>query len=256
MNQASDIKTAKATAVCETHGEFQQSTHTLFTGLEISTSCPDCLKEKQPEGGQCSESEKRKMESIGARIRGACIPKRFEGKSFDNYIVDCPESAKMLKTCRRYAENFAKVKKEGISLILHGNVGTGKSHLSCAIANKLAHDGYSSHYTTIGKAIGAVKDTYRKGSEQGELEVINGYSKPDLLILDEVGIQYGTDAEKNILFAIINARYEAMKPTIMISNLDMVGLTQYAGERVIDRMKEGGGMTLVFNWGSHRGIGF
>ena len=76
---------------------------------------------------------------------------------------------------------------------------------------------------------------------------------PDLLILDEVGVQFGSDAEKLILFEIINTRYQDMKPTILISNLTLVELGKYIGERVVDRMREGGGAILSFDWDSYRG---
>ena len=41
--------------------------------------------------------------------------------------------------------------------------------------------------------------------------------------------------------------------SIPISNLDIKGLVDYAGERTIDRMKENGGLMRVFNWDSYRG---
>jgi len=86
-----------------------------------------------------------------------------------------------------------------------------------------------------------------------EDEAIAFFVAPDLLVLDEIGVQYGSETEKNILFEIVNERYEAMKPTILISNLAMTTLTEYAGERVIDRMKENGGKCIVFDWKSRRG---
>jgi DNA replication protein DnaC len=72
-------------------------------------------------------------------------------------------------------------------------------------------------------------------------------------VLDEVGVQYGTDAEKQIAFEIINTRYENLRPTIIISNLNAAELTTFIGERVMDRLKENGGRLLVFDWPSHRG---
>lgn len=97
-----------------------------------------------------------------------------------------------------------------------------------------------------------VKDTYRRDSDTSESEIIKRLAFPHLLIIDEIGVQYGSDAEKNILFDIINERYESLRPTILISNLNLPKLAEYAGDRVIDRMKEGGGKVLIFDWKSHR----
>ncbi|NHX33749.1 ATP-binding protein, partial [Escherichia coli] len=82
--------------------------------------------------------------------------------------------------------------------------------------------------------------------------VIRIYTNPDLLIIDEVGVQFGSEAEKLILFEIINTRYERMKPTILISNQTREELGAFIGERVIDRMSDGGGCTLAFTWDSYR----
>ncbi|WP_439647115.1 hypothetical protein [Arsenophonus endosymbiont of Aleurodicus floccissimus] len=73
-----------------------------------------------------------------------------------------------------------------------------------------------------------------------------------MLIIDEVGVQFDSDAEKLILFEVINTRDESMKPTIMISNLALNKLTGFIGERVIDQMNDGGGCTLTFTWSSYR----
>lgn len=64
-------------------------------------------------------------------------------------------------------------------------------------------------------------------------------------------MQFGSDAEKLILFEIINGRYEAVKPTILLSNLNIDGLKGYMGERVVDRLREGGKADR-FDWPSYR----
>lgn len=69
------------------------------------------------------------------------------------------------------------------------------------------------------RAVRSVKETYAKGSGRTEAQALRDLVDPDLLILDEVGVQFGSDTEKLILFEIINGRYEASRPTIVISNL-------------------------------------
>ena len=72
-------------------------------------------------------------------------------------------------------------------------------------------------------------------------------------MLDEVGSQFGSDTEKLFIFDIIDGRYQNMKPTILISNLDIDGIKDAIGDRCVDRLREGGGMMVAFNWGSQRG---
>ena len=53
------------------------------------------------------------------------------------------------------------------------------------------------------------------------------FESPDLLILDEVGVQNVTEFERTVMLELINSRYEAMKPTIVISNRGKVELPTY-----------------------------
>jgi DNA replication protein DnaC len=72
----------------------------------------------------------------------------------------------------------------------------------------------------------------------------------DLLILDEFGIQIGSEHEKMLLFRIINKRYENLKPTILISNLSPAEIKNFE-ERIFDRLKENG-ILLSFSSESNR----
>ena len=65
----------------------------------------------------------------------------------------------------------------------------------------------------------AVKNCWRNDSEKTADDAIEHYASLDLLIVDEVGVQFGSAAEMAILQEIINARYEGILPTILISNL-------------------------------------
>ena len=87
-------------------------------------------------------------------------------------------------------------------------------------------------------------------SEQG---VIDRLIEPCLLIVDEVGVQVGSDHEKLLMFEVLNGRYQSMRPTILISNLSVDELETFLGHRVMDRYRECGAV-LPFDWKSHRGM--
>lgn len=114
-------------------------------------------------------------------------------------------------------------------------------------------NGRQAIFASVMRAVRSVKETYGKGAGRTEAQAIRDLVDPDLLILDEVGVQHGSDTEKLILFEIINGRYEAARPTIVISNLDAEGLEQFLGEPAFDRLREGGGRLVVLDWQSHRG---
>src|SRR5205807_4134266 len=64
--------------------------------------------------------------------------------------------------------------------------------------------GYTALFVTVSEAIRAVRRTWRREAQQSEDEVLRCFTQSDLLILDEVGVQYGTEAEQVTLFEIIN----------------------------------------------------
>ncbi|WP_020472381.1 ATP-binding protein [Zavarzinella formosa] len=244
---------------CPAHGH-QRVKVVRLTEEWASPTCGSCDEERLSSGGRAEDQRNgvRAREAKEYQIRNhlakSAIPARFEGRSFTNYQADDDESRKALATCRDFATEFPDRLLTGSSLILCGNAGTGKTHLACAIAlHVIRKHALSAAYMTVGRAFRMVKDTYRRDSGKTEQEVLSRFAAPELLVLDEIGIQYGSDSEKNILFEIVNERYEALLPTILISNLALPALTEYAGERVIDRMKENGGKLVVFDWKSHRG---
>lgn len=81
------------------------------------------------------------------------------------------------------------------------------------------------------RAIRRVKDTWSRDSRESETDAIAALVFPDLLILDEVGVQFGSDTEKLILFDVLNERYEKRRPTLMLSNLGLDDVRAFLGER-------------------------
>lgn len=236
--------------VCDKHGSYvaKQLFNRIFSG------CPVCdeeaVKAKVLEAQERAEMHRESV--IRAIVSRSGIPPRFKGHSFDNFRPADEKQARVLKVCKAYADRFSDRMANGGGLAMCGAPGTGKTHLACAIANQIAQKGRTSLFISVMAAIRRVKETYRKNSDETEQDAINRFLRPDLLILDEVGVQFGSDTEKMILFEIINGRYENMMPTIIISNLTAQELGAFIGERVMDRMTEGGGVVLAFDWDSKR----
>lgn len=254
-----NTETKYQTVNCEKHGEFVQRIRSVtLLNKKITTTrtrCPLCMEERLEELQELSRrSDFIAMEGEISRLMSMLeIPERFVNCTLDNYIPVNDDSATVLRLCRGYAERWPERLKSGGGMVMCGKPGTGKNHLAIAIAKHVIREFRSSvGFTTALRIARNFKSTWSKNSSRTEDEVIEQYTSRDLLIIDEVGVQFGSDAEKLIMFEIINTRYERMKPTILISNQTREELSAFIGERVIDRMNDGGGCTLAFTWESYR----
>lgn len=234
---------------CETHGDFDG--YTLGGGPH----CPKCAQERI-EREQAAQQEATLREFRQRRadylLGRAAIPPRFADRRLSNFMPHAPGPAKALQVAKKFADDFEECAKTGQSLIFCGGVGAGKTHLAVGICHEIIAKDKVAVFTSVLSAIRSIKETFRKGAEQSEADVIKALVEPDLLVLDEVGVQFGSETEKMYLFEIINGRYEAMKPTILLSNLAKDALTEFIGERVVDRLREGGGRMVIFDWPSYR----
>ena len=236
---------------CEHHGDFESKAHGCNPRGEPSWSgCPTCAAQRR----EAEEAESREQAtrvrkaSLEQAFRRSGIPERFLGKSFGGYLADTAAKARALKAAQRYAES----EERGLSMILCGKPGTGKTHLACSIASAKIAARSTAQFMTAVAAVRYVRSTYRKDSPISETEAIDNLCSPDLLILDEVGVQHGTEHEKMILFDVINDRYANCRGTVLLSNLSADDLREYLGDRIMDRFREGG-FVLNFDWESHRG---
>lgn len=247
----------KTTGVCDEHGQFPQQVNVIF-GKEFKTGCPECSRIRSEEEAArklAQESEALRMR-MAEKLGAALIPKRFAGKTFAGYQAITAEQQKALKTCMRYAAEFRQIAESGRCLLLLGKPGTGKTHLSVAIANEImGKSSATAVYRTIGSVLQAIRASYDHTTDQSESQILSSLISPSLLILDEIGVskEKPSDFELTTLFAIINGRYEELRPTVIVSNLDAKALASAIGERCADRLREGGVIVIPFEWESQRG---
>lgn len=232
---------AEIAGTCERHGEYTRGEAHRTDG-----QCPQCfaeMREKQERAYRLDEFK---------RVSG--VPRRFQTCTLDSFTPPTPAARTAAETVRHYAEDFPAHMDAGRCVIMAGKTGTGKTHLACAtIRHIMLEHRMPGLYTTAYHIVRDIKDTYGRDADSTERAVVRGFVEPALLVVDEVGVQYGTDAEKLLLFEVLNGRYEAMKPTIVVSNLEPAGIGDYLGDRVMDRLRENAGALLVFDWQSKRG---
>jgi DNA replication protein DnaC len=104
---------------------------------------------------------------------------------------------------------------QGRSLILYGKTGRGKTHLAVAIGYRAIQNGFETFCTTAAELVEHLANASQKGRLQ---ESLLTYTRPHVLVVDEVGyLTYGPDAA-NVLFHVVNDRHLRKRPMIFTTN--------------------------------------
>jgi len=239
------------TVACPAHGEFQSR---WYFGT-IWSKCPACSAEAAASERAAAEARQRaeRLAAWQRKIGDAGIPERFRDRRLQTFMASTDAQRRALDFAQGYARDFDAALRTGRCALFIGKPGTGKTHLAVGIGmHVMKHGSHSVLFTTVMRAVRRVKDTWARGSAESESDAVAALVFPDLLILDEVGVQFGSDTERLILFDVLNERYERRRPTLLLSNLAVDEVKTYLGERIFDRLREDGGEAVVFDWDSHR----
>lgn len=242
-------------AVCEKHGieYIKREIMGHYRGI-----CPECAKEaeqtKLEEDRKAikAESDARLNKLRNERVEASGLPARFAWKTFADYIPTTPDQEHALAVISGYAKNSEKLNR-GRSMIITGTVGVGKTHLAAAIINEIIQttNSINAIYITFSDMIRDIRSAWRDRGVD-EKSIINKYASVEMLIIDEIGAQFGSESEMVQMFEVMNKRYGEMLPTVLISNLPIEELTKLLGDRIVDRLREDDGIAVRMDWESNR----
>lgn len=190
----------------------------------------------------CECRKKTKQSLLLREMQIGMIDQRAKEATFDKDDGADKESGAFL---RRYAEKWDEMREKNIGLLLHGDVGGGKTFFAGCIANaiieKAVREGATHSTPVIMTTIPALRDEMQRDFGAKKAQVLRSIAETPLLILDDIGFEKTTPTAAELAFDIIDQRYKANLPLIVTTNLTLADISNARDiqqRRIFDRIVE------------------
>lgn len=209
--------------------------------FEPRYTCPICEDTGYINGRMCECFKALLREEAFRRLSYMGMMKEavFESLRLD-YYPDTPDTRtgvvprnrmkEVIEYCRNYAADF-DIKSP--SLLLRGATGTGKTHVSLAIARQAVNSGFGVIYGPVQKLLHQLEKEHFGRDNGNSEDMMTGC---DLLILDDLGAEFSSPFYTSCIYNLINSRMLDGKPTIISSNLNQGELMDRYGEQITSRI--------------------
>ena len=188
---------------------------------------------------------------IYENITSSGMGKLIERQSFENFDLErysysdevYNRMKRNLEVAKRFAESFAKSPS---TLLFFGKTGTGKTHVSTAIAKRVIELGYEVLYDSSQNIVSAFEnDRFKSGYGPYEPKG-DKYMECDLLIIDDLGTEFVNQFTVSCLYNLINTRQNKGLSTIISTNLSYDELSKKYEDRIFSRLVGTDSTVLLF----------
>lgn len=206
---------------------------------DLKYTCPDCSDSGFVDGVRMCRCLKELI--IKGRIEASAMGRLIEQQSFENFDLNYYSYDKkihermtaILAMAKNYVKNFAKRKE---NLLLIGPTGTGKTHISTAIASELIHEGYDVIYDSTQNILADFEADRFRNSYGREENKADKYLDCTLLIMDDLGTEFGNQFTLSALYNLLNARQNKGLATVISTNLSPEELARKYEDRIYSRI--------------------
>ncbi len=160
--------------------------------------------------------------------------------TFTNFEVWNEASRRLRDTARAYYKQFDEIRsKRKNSILICGQVGSGKSHISIALGLNFLKKGIGVVYMPYRDVITRIKQNIR--DEEYYQRELSRYQTCQLLLMDDIFKGKITEFDSNIVFEILNYRYLNHLPIIVSSEFTVEKLLRFdegLGSRIYEMCKD------------------
>jgi len=193
---------------------------------------------------------RRRLAEVKRRFQDADVPSLFRWKFRHDFRDVSPDGRTPLQVASRAMRvirfvsgvvDEGKDPKRGY--LLHGVPGTGKSLVSAILLNELIlHRNRSGRFLNLSlKYFQQLKDTFSAESRRyGQTwQILEELCNMPYLVLDDFGVQRGTEWEMEMLYNLVDARYSEERFTVVTTNQPLDALQELPhGGRIHSRLLE------------------
>ena len=182
---------------------------------------------------KAAEEKRERLERIQRRKAHGLQDRRLYDCTFAN---DNGKTPGLTAKAKRYVEHWEDAARKNIGLLLFGDVGTGKSFLAGCIANALMEQEVPVRMTNFAHVLNELNNSF-----SGRNEVVDRLCRYPLLIIDDFGMERGTEYALEQVYNIVDSRYRSRKPLIVTTNLTLDEIRHpqdTAHARIYDRLLE------------------
>ncbi|MBO4446038.1 MAG: ATP-binding protein [Clostridia bacterium] len=203
--------------------------------LDVHYTCPVCEDTGRKDGHYC-ECLKALVRQFQHDSLCSCTPAKectFENFRLDYYDASVRDHmSQVLDYCKAWAADFDRTSN---SILMYGQTGLGKTHLSLAVANVVLEKGNNVIYTSAGNLFSKLeKESFgRLSADEAPMDTAISC---DLLILDDLGSEFTKPFVVSAFYNIVNSRLLAGLPTIISTNLMYDEIADRYDPRVYSRI--------------------
>ena len=167
---------------------------------------------------ECSCVAERRTQRL---ITAANIPPRYWDSTLENYDTHFPGADDSLSVARMFAEKFVAdfLTDDKKGLLIHGDIGTGKTHLAVSIIRELiTRYGIGCVFVDQQELFKEIQYTYSNRAEETERQVLAPVLKSEVIVLDDMGLVKLSDWAAEMVSLILTTRYNKRLTTIITTN--------------------------------------